>query len=189
LKPTIAIIHGACGNPEENWFPWLKAKLEKRGFRVIAPKFPTPEGQNLGNWIAEMNAAIPNSGNELILIGHSIGCAFALQYIARTENRIRGAFLVAGFGGKIGKKIFDSVNASFLGSFDWKKIREKCPKFFVYHADNDPYVPLSFGEGLAKSLGAELRIVKGAGHFNAQAGYDKFELLLKDILEFAGESK
>lgn len=48
---TAFIIHGVGGHPEENWFPWLKKELEKIGYRVFVPKFPTPEGQTLTNWL------------------------------------------------------------------------------------------------------------------------------------------
>ncbi len=189
MKPTIVIIHGAYGSPKENWFPWLRAELEGRGFKVMAPKFPTPEGQNLESWLQVMESAVGRREEKIIIVGHSIGCAFALQYIARTENRIIGAVLVAGFAGKLGKKIFDSLNESFLKGFDWSKIREKCPRFFVYHSDNDPYVPLGFGEELAGNLGAKLSVVRGAGHFNRESGYHEFKLLLDDLLNFLGDGR
>ena len=49
------IIHGAYGDPEENWFPWLKTKLEGLGHQVFVPKFPTPENQTLNNWFNVFN--------------------------------------------------------------------------------------------------------------------------------------
>lgn len=42
IMANVIIIHGAYGNPEENWFPWLKKELEKLDCRVFVPKFPTP---------------------------------------------------------------------------------------------------------------------------------------------------
>jgi len=74
------------------------------------------------------------------------------------------------------------LNKTFLEKpFDWKKIRQNCKSFYVFHSDNDPYIPLSKAEELAKSLNAELIIVKNAGHFNKASGYIKFELLLEKI--------
>ncbi len=53
----------------------------------------------------------------------------------------------------------------------------------LFHADNDPYVPVEKARELAERLGGTLEIVKGAGHFNEAAGYTKFELLLSKIAE------
>jgi len=45
---NIFIIHGAYGNPDENWIPWLKTELEKLGNRVFVPKFPSGYFFHLG---------------------------------------------------------------------------------------------------------------------------------------------
>ena len=39
---NIFIFHGTEGYPGENWFPWMKQKLERRGCRVFVPQFPSP---------------------------------------------------------------------------------------------------------------------------------------------------
>ena len=51
----------------------------------------------------------------------------------------------------------------------------------MYHSDNDPYVPLEKGVALANGLGSEVILVEGAGHFNVEAGYTRFERLLEDM--------
>lgn len=53
----------------------------------------------------------------------------------------------------------------------------------IFHSNNDPYVPLKLAEKIAKNLKVKINIVKGAGHFNVLAGYNKFELLLEKIKE------
>tara|TARA_Y100000310_G_C20643068_1_gene795038 strand:- start:760 stop:1272 length:513 start_codon:yes stop_codon:yes gene_type:complete len=162
------IIHGAYGNPEENWIPWLKEKLNS-----IVPKFPTPENQTLENWLKVLDEV------EGIVIGHSLGVTFLLSLLEK--NKVKAAFFVAGFCSELGLEKFDRINASFYRKFDWKTIKKNCPKFFIFHADNDPYVPLKKAEEIANNLGVEVIVVPGAGHFNKEAGYDKFEKLLEEI--------
>ena len=177
------IVHGSYGSPEENWFPWLKKELEKRGFEVFVPKFPTPEGQSLQNWLRDFEQYKKHLGPETILIGHSLGSSFILR-ILESGGRAKAAFLVAGFTGKLGDRKFDRINRTFTEpEFNWKKIMENCPSFTVFHSDNDPYVPLEKGKELAEKLGTEPVIMEGAGHFNAKAGYTKFPRLLLEILK------
>ena len=42
MPNNIFIFHGTEGYPEENWFPWLKEKLENKGYKVFVPQFPSP---------------------------------------------------------------------------------------------------------------------------------------------------
>src|SRR3989344_4778823 len=170
------IIHGAYGDPEENWFPWLKTKLEGLGHQVFVPKFPTPENQTLNNWFNVFNKYKLNG--ESVLIGHSLGVPFILNLLER--NKIKAAFLVAGFC-TLPENQFKEGMVSFVKQFDYDKIKSNCNKFIIFHSDNDPYVPLERAEELKRELDGELIIVKKAGHFNEAAGYTKFELLLEKI--------
>ncbi len=176
------IIHGAYGHPEENWFPWLKKELEKEGIEVYVPKFPTPEGQTLENWIGVFQKYVELLDENSIMVGHSLGPAFILNVLEKGDRKIKAAFLVAPFVGLLGNPTFDNINKTFTDKdFDWDKIRSNCKDFYIYISDNDPYVPLEKGKFLADKLNATLKIIHNAGHFNEAAGYTKFELLLKDI--------
>jgi len=178
------IIHGAFGNPQENWFPWLKSQLTKEHNKVFVPEFPTPEGQSLENWMKRFEDFERELNENAIIIGHSIGCAFILALLEKSPKQIQAAFLISGFTGSLGDSELDKLNASFAErEFDWKKIHENCRKFVVFHSDNDPFVPLAKGRELAEKLGAEFVLVKGAGHFNKKAGYAKFEKLFEKIKE------
>ncbi len=175
------IIHGAYGNPEENWFPWLRRELEALGFEAFVPRFPTPEGQSLENWMKILEECREFDKNTTV-IGHSLGCAFILRKLETLRNPINSAFLVAGFVGKLGNEKFDRINSSFFErDFDWERIRKNCAHFEVFHSDNDPYVSLEKGRELAEKLGAKFILVRGADHFNEKAGYTEFPLLLERI--------
>ena len=189
-KEKVFIIHGAYGHPRENWFPWLRKELEKKGVKVYVPRFPTPEGQTLENWLKVFKGYMDTLDENTIMVGHSLGPAFILNVLERSEKRIKGSFLVAPFVGLLGNPEFDVINKTFVDKqFDWKKIRNKCRKFYVYCSDNDPYVPLEKSKFIVDKLNAKLRIISGAGHFNKTSGYIKFELLLKDIEEMLSNDK
>lgn len=179
---NVFIIHGAYGNPEENWFPWLKSELEKLGCRVFVPKFPTPENQSLENWLKVFEEYKQYLNEDSIVVGHSLGPVFLLNILEKLDKPIKAAFFVSGFVGLLENPEFDNINKSFVDkNFDWQKIKQNCKKFYVFHSDNDPYVPLEKAEQLAKNLGVDVILVKNAGHFNEKAGYTKFELLLEKV--------
>jgi len=176
------LIHGAYGSPNENWFLWLRAELEKQGHKVIIPKFPTPQNQNLDSWMEVFEPYLDELGPDTVLVAHSLGPAFALSVLEAINTPVKACFFVAGFLGKLGNKKFDALNASFvLQEFDWTKIKENGSSFFLYGSDNDPYVPLKLEEDFASLLDSDLYIVPGAGHFNTDSGYNEFPRLLEDI--------
>ncbi|MFH1222214.1 MAG: alpha/beta fold hydrolase [Candidatus Micrarchaeota archaeon] len=180
---NVFIIHGTAGYPEENWFPWLKKELEQLGYNVFVPQFPTPENQTLENWFKVFENYKDDFTPDTILIGHSLGGAFILRVLEKSKVQIKAAFLVAAPIGVLPIKNYEG-DKPFIGKpFDWTAIRKNCKKFFVFHSDTDPFVSLGNGEQLAKNLGVDLIFVKNAGHFNAKAGYTKFDLLLQKITE------
>lgn len=70
---NILIIHGTYGNPEENWFPWLKSELEDKGCGVYVPEFPTQEGQSLESWLKIFEDYEENLNEDSIVVAHSSG--------------------------------------------------------------------------------------------------------------------
>lgn len=175
------ILHGVYANPESNWFPWLKKELENRNYDVVVPKFPTPLDQSLESWMRTIAKYENKISAESVLIGHSLGATFILNYLEKTSKNIKAAFLVACFHKLLGSP-YDKLNRTFVDKqFNWEKIKNSCNKFFVFASDNDEYIPLEVGQELTKNLNAELNIVHDGGHLNKEAGYDKFPELL-DIL-------
>lgn len=178
----VFIIHGAFGSPEENWSPWLKQKLEELNCKVFMPKFPTPEGQSLENWNKIFAKDKDQVDENTIFVGHSLAPAFLLSVLEQINVTIKGSFFISGFLKLLGNETFDSINKTFVEkTFNWPKIKKNCKQFFVYHSNNDPYVPIECAYELTNQLGVKPNIIKNAGHFNEQAGYTEFEELLQAI--------
>ena len=178
----IFIFHGTYGNPNENWFPWLKKELTAQGHQVFTPRFPTPENQNLELWWKQFKTFVPFLDNDTIFIGHSVGAAFLLNVLERINTPIKASYLVAGFLGSLNDPDFDQLNKTFVDkTFEWSKIKNNCSRFYVFSSGNDLYVPVEKAQELVSYLGAEGIMVQEAGHFNKQAGYVKFDLLLQKL--------
>ena len=176
------IIHGVYGNPEENWFPWLKKELEGQGYEVIVPKFPTPLDQSLESWLRVFLHYEEKINEETVLIGHSLGAPFILNYLEKTNKKIKAAILVAAFHKPLGIQ-YDEINKTFVDKqFNWEKIKANCNKFFIFNSDNDPWIPLETAQELAKNLNAEMNVVHDGGHLNKKAGYEDFPILLETII-------
>lgn len=178
---NIFMIHGVRGNPQENWFPWLKKKIEEEGNRVFIPQFPTPEGQTLENWLKAFEPYEKYLNENSIVIGHSLGVAFILHILEK--KKVYSAFFVAGFTGKMKNQFDDGVKTFAQRKFDWDAIRKNAKHYIIFHSDNDPYVKLEKAEELATNLGIEVCLVKNAGHFNEVSAYKQFEELFKKIKE------
>ena len=180
---NIFIFHGTEGYPEENWFPWLKEKLEAEGHKVFVPQFPSPPvvPAKINEWFDVLRNYEQYIDEDTIFIGHSLGGIFTLRLLERLEHPVKVALFV---GTPVGVKPILNYDrdSSFSGfAFDWSTIKSNAKNFVVFQSDNDPYVSLGNGEELAKELGVELFFIPNAGHFNKKAGYIKFDELLEKL--------
>jgi len=182
--PTALIIHGIYGDPEENWFPWLKKELEEKGWDVYVPHFPTKEDLTPKDWWEALEPYEKYINEDSIIIGHSLGVAFALKIIEK--HSIKAAFLIATAWGVTGNE-FDPIMGPIANQeFDWNLIKKNCSTFKILHGDNDPYLKVERAETLATNLNTDFELIEGAGHFNESAGYTEFPLLLERIGELPG---
>jgi uncharacterized protein len=182
---NFLIVHGSRGEPDGNWFPWLKQKLENLGGKVFAPQFPTPENQSFDAWhkVAEQALSGCAAGNT-VLIGHSTGAVFVLRMAELAVQPYRSIFSVCPFVCDLGLKDYDNLNADFVHhAFSWPKVAKGALKITCLAGDNDPYVPLERSEDIAANIGTRLIVIEKAGHLNAESGYREFPLLLEKIRE------
>jgi len=188
LKPRLILIHGSFGHPDENWFPYLKLTFGEN-FKIVAPQFPLKEKQTLTNWLEKLSEDIGELKDSDIVVGHSIGCAFILQLLQtqsgnkKISTAIESAILVSPFLDLLDIPEFDQVNKSFItGQLNWDAIKQTSKTFHIFHGENDPYVPITMAEEIAKNLDVELTAIKNGGHLNESAGFTEFQQI-KQIIQ------
>ena len=89
----VYIIHGWEGDPQNNWFPWLKKELESKGFEVFVPEMPDTDKPVKSVWLKTMQELVKNPDANTYLVGHSMGCQAIQRYLEsleRSEQSDRG---------------------------------------------------------------------------------------------------
>lgn len=176
------ILHGTFGNPEENWFPWLKDELIRNEYQVFVPAFPTPENQSLNTWLEVINKYVNKMDENTILIGHSMGSTFIFNILQTYKIKVNNLYLAAAFDRSLDHPIDELAKTFLEEGFDWSRIQSRFNKCYMFSGDNDKYISIDIPVDIAKNLNADLEIIKGGGHLNATSGYTKFELLLSKII-------
>lgn len=193
----FVIIHGSFGNPQENWFPQLKENLLALGQKVLTPKFPCDDWdnitnagknsksvhQNLDQWMNVFEKKVfPIIKNEQIcFIGHSLSPLFILHIASKYKLNIDSAIFVSPFLRDIERNDlwqFGVVNKSFYKTdFDFKKLKKRIPESYVLYSESDPYVNTKFFKEFGNKMDSSMIRIKKAGHLNASVNLNEFPLV------------
>jgi predicted alpha/beta hydrolase family esterase len=176
------ILHGTRSTPNNNWFQWLKGKLEELGYEVWVPQLPEADFPNVGRY----NKFLLESGwdfNNNLIIGHSSGAVEVMGLLQSLPDNtsINTAVLVGSFQKDLGREDLKGMDILF----DFEKIKTKAKQFIVIHSDNDPYCPLKGAEAIADQLGTSVKIFSGFAHFGIEQNprFKEFPELLEIIKE------
>ena len=181
MKRAI-IVHGWEGYPEEAWFPWLKAELEKVGMEAEVPQMPDTNNPHMDKWLPYLEKAVGEPDEHLVLIGHSLANITILRYLETLEEgkKVGKVVMVAGFTDALGYKEIESF---FQKPIEWDKIRHHCSKFVAINSDNDPYVPLKHADVFNEKLGAKTIIENNKGHMSGSANIKELPSVLEAVTE------
>lgn len=171
------ILHCWYGSAKDNWYPWLKQELEKKGYKVHLPDLPElrkdlPDMENiLSHLVKEYK---PNTNT--VVIGHSIGCLLTLRLAERVP--LEKIVLVSGWD-------FDDLTKGhklfWKNKIDHELIKEHVKDILVVHSDNDPYITAAQAEDMSKRLVAKFVLVKNAKHFTKEGGVTEIPQLLSEL--------
>lgn len=176
MTRRAVILHGTDANPEANWFPWLKKKLEEQGYEVWVPQLPnchTPNRHTYNDFLFGEGWDFTNN----IVIGHSSGAVSVLNLLMdpRCPHVKLGAMVSAWANNNPSQE--EALHLKELGldvaqftelfppeNFDFEMIKNNADKLIFLHGAKDPYCPLEQAEYLAGELHAQLAIVPDGDH-------------------------
>jgi len=155
------ILHAWYSKPESNWYPWLKGKMEEKGYQVFLPKIPTFDSSG-PQLITSMDFIEKNYSidKEMVIIGHSLGCLLTLRLAEK--HMLNKIILIAGWD-------FNDLTMEHQ-SFWSNKINhdliiKNVNETYCVTSDNDPYITLFQVQEMSKRLKAKCILIKKGGHF------------------------
>jgi predicted alpha/beta hydrolase family esterase len=177
---NAVILHGHGSTEQSFWHPYLKNRLEEKGYTVWLPTLPNTEHPRLD----EQLRFIQNNWDyteESIIIGHSSGVPLAISLIESLNIRIHLSIFVSGFITAI-----DDESVHMLKkAYDWDKIKANIEKPIIINSDNDPWgCNDKQGRQLFERIGGMQIILHGEGHMGSdfyKQPYKEFPLLPKLI--------
>ena len=181
MKRAI-IVHCWDGYPNYCWYPQTKKELEEKGFLVEVPQMPETNLPKLSLWLPKLKKVIGTPDESLILVGHSAGVITILRFLEglKEGEKVGGVVMVAGFSDDLG---YEELKNFFETPIDFEKVRKHCHNFVAIASDNDPYVPLKYGDIFKEKLGAKLIIKHQMGHFSGPVDDTESIISLPEVSE------
>ena len=165
-QKQVLILHAWYEKPENNWYPWLKTELEKRGYTVFIPDLPTMQTDlpDMQQQLSQIERTI-TIDSKSIVVGHSIGCLLAMRLAEKySYNKM---FLVAGWDYD---DLYPQHRLYWKTPINHDAIKQNVKEIFCFSSDNDPYTTAFTVEEMSKRLNGKFILVPGAGHFTEKYG-------------------
>jgi uncharacterized protein len=188
IQKRVFIIHGWCGYPEEGWFPWLKAELEKKNFSTLIPQMPSTRNPVFSEWLDTIKKLVGEPDSQTFFVGHSLGCVTIVRYLEQlpADVRIGGCVFVAGFSNNV---FVPEIEEFYTLPIDFDKVKSHANKFITILSDNDDAVSLDTGKEFQLLLNAKLIVEHNKGHFSGGDGIIELPVALESMLEITRESQ
>lgn len=154
------------GKSTDNWYPWLKKELEKKGYKVFVPELPTmytslPDMQKQLTYI-EKNFKFEK---DTLVFGHSLGCLLAMRLAEK--YKYKKMYLIAGWD-------FDDLTTEhrlfWKTPINHKKIKTNVKKIYCFSSDNDPYITAIQSADMCKRLNGVFVLINGKSYFSEKQG-------------------
>jgi predicted alpha/beta hydrolase family esterase len=171
----ILNIPGFRNSGPDHWQSCWELQYPQQFVRVEQESWHEPEKEA---WVARLGEVVGRyRPEELVLVGHSVGCATILHAVKQWGWQLKAAVFV-------GPSDVDHPNyPHYIKNFGPMPLDKLSFPSVVVASDNDHVVSLQRATYFAACLGSRLEVVREAGHFLPKDGYGPWPEGLKLLLE------
>lgn len=123
-----------------------------------------------GEWLADLESLLDRVSGKRVLVGHSLGCVVAAQYLAEnSEPSCSAAFLVS---------LPDTRGPVFpKGALGFPELSTVAPqgRLCLVMSEDDPYASPDVTKAVAEKWRARLVNVGAKGHINLKSGLGEWQ--------------
>ena len=156
----VLILPGLYDSGPDHWQShWVRTLPD--AVRVEQREWDKPDR---AEWVETLERAVAEHGPDVVLVGHSTGCALVAFWAARTARTVRGALIVAPS---------DTEAASYpIGPIGWSPMPMARIPFpsIVVASTNDEYASLERARAFADAWGSTFVSIGPVGHINSASG-------------------
>lgn len=143
-----------------HWQSLWEARLGRAATRVPQQDWMVPE---CAAWVGILERSIRSTPAPVVILAHSAGCMATIFAIAQTQ--VAAAVLVAPADAE------RPGAPGALHTFTPIPMKPLAIPALLMASDSDPYCTLDRAEAFAQAWRADLEIVTGGGHVNAESGF------------------
>jgi predicted alpha/beta hydrolase family esterase len=175
MRKKILILHGWGGSNFPHWQSWLAGELAKDYGYINFLKFSNFDEPKFDIWMNELKEALTEFRPDIVIC-HSLANSLWFHLCNKTEiSTVEKLYLVAP----------PSMNCKVpeLSEFFPVKTPSKlyAKTALLVTSTNDPYMSVEEANKLQKELNIDMKILKNAGHINADSGFGAWKWMLEEI--------
>ena len=167
-------IPGLRNSDEKHWQTIWEKEQPDKFYRVQQFDWENPDCKK---WIDRIEEELHKFNYEdLVLIGHSVGCVTIIKWYETYGHKIKGALFVA--PSDVDRPDYPKYISGF------KPMPENKLPFpsIIVASSNDHVVEIDRARQFARNWGSEFVEIKNAGHIESKAGFGKWDFGL-ELLE------
>lgn len=147
--------------PQKKWKTWIAEQLPDAD--VLLPTFPNGYNAVYDEWVIYFEKLIPFFGDDVRLVGHSLGAMFLTKYLHENQlpNKVRQLVLVAG---QYGERTSDDMGSFLVESANG--LEQSASEIHLFYSKDDPVIDYTGLSAYKADLpGAIVHDFENRGHF------------------------
>lgn len=156
---NVLLVPGLGNSGPDHWLSHWERALPAVRADLGDWEDPYPE-----NWIANLDAAVAEAGQDIVLVAHSLGCATVAHWARNARSSMKAAMLVA--PADVDSDAHVPPPARRFAPMPMSAL--PFPSMVVA-STNDPYADIARSEAFARAWGSQFVNVGALGHINADS--------------------